>query len=80
MKRLENKNIIVTGGTAFVETPMIDTLCEKNPKLRRRFEMCQPAGRMATPKEIANSVVYLCSDESSFITGTAFVIDGGLTI
>ncbi len=65
---------------AFVETPMIDTICRENPKLKRRFEACQPIGRMAKPEEIANAVVYLFSDESSFTTGTAFVIDGGLTI
>lgn len=65
---------------AFVETPMISSICEKNPKLRRRFESCQPVGRMGKPEEIANAVLYLLSDESSFITGSAFVIDGGLTI
>jgi len=64
----------------FVETPMIDSICDKNPKLKRRFEACQPIGRMAKPNEIANAVHYLFSEESSFITGTAFVIDGGLTI
>lgn len=65
---------------AFVETPMISSICDQNPKLRRRFESCQPVGRMAQPQEIANAVLYLLSDESSFITGSAFVIDGGLTI
>lgn len=65
---------------AFVETPMIDSICEKNPKLKRRFEACQPIGRMGKPEEIANAVIYLFSDDSSFITGNPFVIDGGLTI
>lgn len=65
---------------AFVETPMIEAICQGNPKLKRRFEACQPIGRMAKPEEIANAVIYLCSDESSFTTGTSFVIDGGLTI
>lgn len=65
---------------AFVETPMIDSICSEHPKLKRRFEMCQPIGRMALPDEIANAVLYLCSDESSFMTGNSFVIDGGLTI
>jgi NAD(P)-dependent dehydrogenase (short-subunit alcohol dehydrogenase family) len=65
---------------AFVNTPMIDSICNENPKLKRRFEACQPMGRMAAPEEIANAVLYLLSDESSFLTGTSFVIDGGLTI
>jgi NAD(P)-dependent dehydrogenase (short-subunit alcohol dehydrogenase family) len=65
---------------AFVEAPMIDSICDKNPKYRRRFEMSQPIGRMARSDEIANAVVYLFSQESSFITGTAFIVDGDLTI
>lgn len=65
---------------AFVETPMIDAICLENPKLKRRFEACQPIGRMAQPEEIAKAVLYLCSDESSFVTGSSLVIDGGLTI
>ena len=65
---------------AFVDTPMIESICGENPKLKRRFEMCQPMGRMATPEEIANAVIYLLSDESSFTTGTSFLVDGGLTI
>lgn len=64
---------------AFVETLMVDSICEKNPKLRRRFEACQPMGRMAKPEEIADAVLFLSSDESKFITGNSFIIDGGLT-
>jgi NAD(P)-dependent dehydrogenase (short-subunit alcohol dehydrogenase family) len=37
----------------------------------------QAIGRMAKPEEIANAALYLASDESSFITGTEFIIDGG---
>jgi len=65
---------------AFVDTPMVDAICQENPKLKRRFEACQPIGRMAKPEEIANAVIFLFSDESSFMTGTSFVVDGGLTI
>ena len=39
----------------------------------------QPMGRLGTPEEIATSVVYLASDDAAFVTGTALVIDGGLT-
>lgn len=45
-------------------------------KLRRRY---LPMGRLAEPAEIANLVAFLASDEASFITGSAYVIDGGLT-
>jgi len=39
----------------------------------------QPMGRLGTPEEVARAAVYLASDDAAFITGTAFVIDGGLT-
>ena len=40
----------------------------------------QPIGRMAEPREIAALAAYACSDEASFITGSAFDIDGGFTL
>ena len=36
-------------------------------------------GRLGTPEEIAHAVLYLLSDQAAFVTGTALVIDGGLT-
>lgn len=42
----------------FVDTPLIDKICDKNPKFRRRFEATQPMGRMATAEEVANAVLY----------------------
>ena len=37
----------------------------------------RPMGRMGTPKEIANGILFLTSDESSYMTGTELIIDGG---
>ena len=66
---------------AFVQTPMLDDLvAEGGPRMSlERLARMQPMGRLATVEEVANAVVWLCSDEASFITGTALPIDGGTT-
>ena len=53
----------------------LDEVGESLDALRAR----QPMGRLGTPEEIAEAVLYLASDQAAFVTGTAFVIDGGLT-
>ena len=66
---------ICPGPTA---TPLVKAFLanEEAWKLRRRY---LPMGRLADPSEIANLVAFLASDEASFITGSAYTIDGGLT-
>ena len=49
-------------------------------KAKAAFIARQPMGRMAQPEEIAEMVIYLASDDSAFITGQAFVIDGGWSV
>jgi 2-keto-3-deoxy-L-fuconate dehydrogenase len=49
-------------------------------KAKAAFVARQPMGRMARAEEIANLVVYLASDESAFVTGQTFVIDGGWSV
>jgi 2-keto-3-deoxy-L-fuconate dehydrogenase len=49
-------------------------------KARASFLARQPTGRLGTPEEIAAMVVFLASDEASFVTGQAYVIDGGWAI
>ena len=49
-------------------------------KAKAAFFARQPMGRLAQPEEIASAVVYLASDESEFMTGQSFVIDGGMTV
>jgi len=65
-----------------VHTPFVDNYLAKNypGKEKEMFEKLsktQPIGRMATPEEIAYLILYLCSDEASFITGSDYNIDGG---
>lgn len=63
-----------------VETPFVAARLKEYPdpeKAYREMSATQALGRMARPEEIANAALYLASDESSFITGTAFLIDGG---
>ena len=52
---------------------------EKNPDFVERLGAKTPMGRIGTPEEIAGAVVYLASDEASFVTGTTIVVDGGWT-
>jgi 2-keto-3-deoxy-L-fuconate dehydrogenase len=54
---------------------LVDDAGESLDALRAR----QPMGRLGAPDEIAAAVLYLASDDAAFVTGTAFVIDGGLT-
>jgi NAD(P)-dependent dehydrogenase (short-subunit alcohol dehydrogenase family) len=59
-----------------IETPMTDNLAA-NPEIRAIMENMTPMGRMGQPAEIAAAVMWLCSDQASFVTGHPLVIDGG---
>ena len=45
-----------------------------------QLSAAQPIGRMGTPEEIASFAAFLCSREAGFITGSAYEIDGGVTL
>jgi NAD(P)-dependent dehydrogenase (short-subunit alcohol dehydrogenase family) len=59
-----------------IETPMIDRL-RADPVLGEALATMHPIGRMGRPEEIAAAVIWLCSDEASFVTGHTLVADGG---
>ena len=63
----------------FTRTPMVEEMLFDRPGLEERLEARMPIGRFGTPEEIASAILYLCSDASSFITGHAMLLDGGLT-
>ena len=67
-------NAIAPGGT---RTPMIEELLAKRPKTDKSP---YPIGRIAEPEEIAEAVLWLCSDAASFVVGSLLTIDGGLSI
>lgn len=61
-----------------VNTPLLQSLLA-DPARRARRLVHIPMGRLAESEEVAHAVVFLASDESSYITGTAFLVDGGIT-
>jgi NAD(P)-dependent dehydrogenase (short-subunit alcohol dehydrogenase family) len=64
-------------GTA--RTPMIASAVDAFPDLRDDLVSRLPIGRLATPEEIAEATLWLCSDASSFVLGAAIPVDGGYT-
>ncbi|MEH2236032.1 SDR family oxidoreductase [Nostoc sp.] len=64
----------------YIDTSMMDRFTGGTPEGRQKVVSEEPIGRMGQPEEIANAVVWLCSDASSFVVGHALVIDGGQTV
>jgi NAD(P)-dependent dehydrogenase (short-subunit alcohol dehydrogenase family) len=65
-----------------VHTPFVDGFLKKNypgqeAEMFEKLSKTQPIGRMGLPIEVAHQVLYLCSEEAAFITGSDFSIDGG---
>ena len=61
-----------------VDTPLLQELYAHDPEAAARRLVHVPMGRFARAREIANAVLFLASDESSFITATDFLVDGGI--
>ena len=65
----------------FIETPMLESMIRDSPdpeKARQTLVRQVPLRRIGKPEDVANMIVYLASDESTFVTGTEMVIDGGV--
>ncbi len=63
---------------SYCETPLIESML-RDEKVKEEMVSMHPLGRLARPEDIAYGALYLASDESSFVTGSELVIDGGFT-
>jgi NAD(P)-dependent dehydrogenase (short-subunit alcohol dehydrogenase family) len=62
-----------------VETPLLLEIYGSDPDAYERRRVHWPMGRLGTPRELVNAALFLASDESSFVTGATFVVDGGIS-
>lgn len=62
-----------------IDTPMVERATAGAPELKDSMATLQPLGRLGTPDEIANAVIWLCQPESELVTGVALPLDGGWT-
>jgi NAD(P)-dependent dehydrogenase (short-subunit alcohol dehydrogenase family) len=69
-------NAICPGG---IETPLLDSFTGGDSETLKYIESLHPIGRLGKPNEIADAVVWLCSDEASFVLGQGIAVDGGFT-
>ncbi|MDC0057289.1 SDR family oxidoreductase [Alphaproteobacteria bacterium] len=68
-------NIVLPGP---IETPMQDRW-KKHPKAKKQLSRIIPLQRIGKPKDVANTILFLLSNEGNYITGTEIIVDGGLT-
>ena len=62
-----------------VETPLLLSIYGDDPAALERRRTHWPTGRLARPREVVNGALFLASDESTYVTGSTFLVDGGLT-
>jgi len=60
-----------------IQTPMIERFTHGEAQIQNQLVAGEPVGRVGQPEEIASAALWLCSNQSSFVTGHALVVDGG---
>tara|TARA_B100000795_G_scaffold81400_1_gene58693 strand:+ start:138 stop:911 length:774 start_codon:yes stop_codon:yes gene_type:complete len=73
-------NVVAPGNVYFEGGSWAEKMQKDKKRVDEIIKSTVPMNRFSTPQEIANSVVFLCSDRASFITGATLVIDGGQTV
>lgn len=63
-----------------IRTPMAEDLMRRNPASEKGLVRDIPAGRLGKPEEIANAVLWLCSQQASFVDGHALLVDDAFSI
>jgi len=64
---------------SFIETPMVTRLTDQSSKFDKRTRMASPMRRLGQPEEVASMVLWLASDDASFVNAGVYTVDGGLT-
>jgi NAD(P)-dependent dehydrogenase (short-subunit alcohol dehydrogenase family) len=60
-----------------INTAMVDRITGEDKTVEKKYEDMEPVGRMGQPEEVAEAIIWLCSDAASFVTGDAMAVDGG---
>jgi NAD(P)-dependent dehydrogenase (short-subunit alcohol dehydrogenase family) len=64
----------------WIKTPPVEAVLRDDPSAEERFLLHQPVGRFGSPDEVAQAVVWLCSDKASLVTGISMPVDGGYLV
>src|SRR5690606_39982763 len=60
-----------------IKTAMVDRITGEDKTVEKEYEDMEPEGRMGQAEEVAEAIIWLCSDAASFVTGDAMAVDGG---